>query len=147
MALDFSLAIVGEPSFSLSEKALKRAAMDYLLTLNVERYKDLDEFLDKHKNYEGYFVTRYAKKVYSDFDLKDHEKNQFYMFGKESTGLPKELLKNHLDHLMRIPMAINARSLNLADSVSIIAGEVNRQQNYQGLALEESIKGKDFILQ
>lgn len=146
MALDFSLAIVGEPSFDLSEKALKRAAMDYALTLEIERHPTLEAFLRGHANYDGYFVTRYAKKAYCDYDLSNHERNQFYMFGKESTGLPKDLLQNHLDRLMRIPMAIDARSLNLANSVAIIASEVNRQQGFAGLARMETIKGKDFVL-
>ncbi len=146
MALDFALAIVGEPSFDLSEKALRRAAMDYALLLTIERYPTLEDFLQRHEGYRGHYVTRYAPRVYSDFDLSDHEVNQFYMFGKESTGLPKDFLKKHLDQTMRIPMAIDARSLNLADSVAIICSEVNRQQSYAGLSRTETIKGKDYLL-
>jgi tRNA (cytidine/uridine-2'-O-)-methyltransferase len=67
------------------------------------------------------------------------------MFGRESTGIPKEVLKGHYDHTMRIPMAINARSLNLSNSVAIVLSEALRQQNFPSLATTETIKGRDFL--
>lgn len=146
MAMDFSLAIIGPVSFSLDDKSLKRAGMDYLTGFPIELYPDLDTFLSGHKKYDAYFVTRYSPNVYSDFDLSDPNRDQFYIFGKESSGLPRQLLERNIPRTMRIPMAINARSLNLSDSVSIIVGEVNRQQGFHGLALKEAIKGKDSIL-
>ena len=146
MAMDFSLAIIEPISFRLDDKSLKRAGMDYALGFPIERYRDLDTFLKAHASYEGYFVTRYSPNVYSDFDLSDPNRDQFYLFGRESTGLPRQLLEANVRKTMRIPMAINARSLNLSDCVSIIAGEVNRQQDYHGLAVRECIKGKAFVL-
>ena len=146
MAMDFALAIIGPTSFDLDDKSLKRAGMDYAIGFPIEKFSSLQEFLDKHSRYAGYFVTRYSSNVYSDFDLSDPNRDQFYMFGKESSGLPRKLLEDHVSQTMRIPMAINARSLNLSDSVSIIVGEVNRQQSFHGLGIKESIKDKSSIL-
>ena len=146
MAMDFSLAIIDPTSFQLDDKSLKRAGMDYAKGFPIERYPSLEAFLAKHVHFLSYFVTRYSPNIYSDFDLSDSTTDQFYMFGKESSGLPRELLERNISRTMRIPMAINARSLNLSDSVSIVAGEVNRQQGYPGLALQETIKGEEAIL-
>ncbi len=68
------------------------------------------------------------------------------MFGRESTGIPHDILKAHIDKTIRIPMAINARSLNLSDSVSIVLSEAKRQQHFSSLSLTETIKGKDFLM-
>lgn len=146
MAMDFSLAIILPTSFDLSDKSLKRAGMDYALGFPIEKYENLEVFLKKHEHYQAYFVTRYSPNVYSDFDLSDARRDQFYLFGKESSGLPRKLLEENVSRTMRIPMAINARSLNLSDSVSIIAGEVNRQQHFTSLSLKECLKDKDSIL-
>lgn len=146
MALDFHLALIKPFSFELSDKSLRRAGMDYAIGMDIELCDSLEVFLRRHEKDHGFFVTRYGRQVYSDVSFPSHDENQFYMFGKESSGLPKDLLKKHLSSCIRIPMAINARSLNLADSVSIIAGEVNRQQRFEGLATREAIKGPDFIL-
>lgn len=69
----------------------------------------------------------------------------YFMFGKESTGIPKDVLKEHFENTMRIPMAINARSLNLSNSVAIVLSEALKQQNFPNLATIETIKGKDFL--
>ncbi len=143
-AFDMKLAIVGKPSFEISDKALRRAEMDYAIGFEIEQYPDYDSFLKKHKE-EGYYVTRYSDRTYSNFDFSDPKKDIFLMFGKESTGIPKEILKAHLDRCMRIPMTINSRSLNLSNSVAIVASEVLRQRNFQGLSTVENIKGCDFL--
>lgn len=145
MAMDAKLTIIGPLTFELSDKTLRRAEMDYAVGFDIERIDTIEEFLTKHKNEEGYYVTRYSNKVYCDYDLKDTTKDYFFMFGRESTGIPKDVLKEHFDHTMRIPMAINARSLNLSNSVSIVLSDALRQQNFPNLSTIETIKGKDFL--
>ena len=145
MALDSKLTIIGPLTFELSDKTLRRAEMDYAVGFPVERFDTIDEFLEAHHDEEGYFVTRYSEHVYCDFDLSHVEKNYFFMFGRESTGIPKDVLKKYYDKTMRIPMAINARSLNLSNSVAIVLCEALRQQGFYNLATTETIKGRDFL--
>lgn len=145
MAMDASLSIIGPLTFELSDKSLARAEMDYAIGFPIEKFDSIEEFLTAHPKAEGYYVTRYSEHVYSDFDLSHSEKDYFFMFGRESTGIPKDVLKAHYDKTMRIPMAINARSLNLANSVAIVLSEALRQQNFPNLATVETIKGRDFL--
>ncbi len=145
MAMDASLAIIGPLSFELSDKTLRRAEMDYAIGFEIERFDTIDEFLLAHPHEEGFYVTRYSENVYSDCDMKNPAKSYFFMFGRESTGIPKDVLKEHYDHTMRIPMAINARSLNLSNSVAIILSEALRQQDFPNLSTTETIKGRDFL--
>lgn len=145
MAFDSKLTIIGTPTFSLSDKAFRRAEMDYAIGFEIERFDTIDEFLEKHGREEGYYVTRYSKQVYTGFDYSDPAVNRWFMFGRESTGIPKDVLKAHLDHTIRIPMAIDARSLNLSNSVAIVLSEAIRQQKFFGLATREEIKGEDFL--
>ncbi len=145
MALNAKLTIIKPITFSLDEKSLKRAGMDYAIGFDIELLDDLDAFFKKYESYDTYFVTRYSKQVYTNLDYSDVTRNYCFMFGRESTGIPKEVLKKHLDKTIRIPMMANARSLNLSDSVSIVLSEVRRQQNFSGLSIYESIKGKNFL--
>lgn len=145
MALDASLTIIGNLTFDLNDKTLRRAEMDYAIGFPIERCQTLEEFLSLHPHWIGYYVTRYSEHVYSDFNLSSTDKDLFFCFGRESTGIPKEVLKEHYDYTMRIPMAIDARSLNLSNSVAIVLSEALRQQNFPNLATTETIKGRDFL--
>ena len=145
MAFDARLTIIGPITFSLDDKALTRAHMDYALDFDIERIPTIEEFEKKYKNWTGFYVTRYSQNIYSSMNYSDETKDYYFMFGRESSGIPYDILKKHLDKTIRIPMAINARSLNLSDSVSIIISEVKRQQNFSSLSLFETIKGKDFL--
>ena len=145
MAMDAKLTIIGNPTFDISDKALRRAEMDYAVGFQIERFRTIDEFLKAHGFEDGYFVTRYSNKVYSDYDLSNPGINHYFMFGRESTGIPKDVLKAHYEKTMRIPMAIDARSLNLANSVAIVLSEALRQQGFPSLSTEETIKGRDFL--
>ena len=96
-----------------------------------------------------YFVTRYGNRVPSSFDYrKDDEqgKDIYLVFGKESTGIDKEILYDHLDHCIRIPMIPQARSLNLSNCVALCVYEVLDQLGYPGLSSVETIKGEDFLI-
>ena len=146
MAFDAKLTIIGPLSFSLDDKALSRAHMDYAINFEIERFDTVEQFLHKYKKWDGYYVTRYSKNIYSENDYSNQTKDYFFMFGRESTGIPHDILKAHIDKTIRIPMAINARSLNLSDSVSIVLSEAKRQQHFSSLSLTETIKGKDFLM-
>ena len=90
-------------------------------------------------------MTRYGKKAHSEFDYTDKSKNIYLIFGKESIGIPKEILSSHLDRCLRIPTNSNIRALNLSNCVAIISYEILRQQNFINLATSEMIKGDHFL--
>ena len=141
------LHIIGPISFSFDDKNLKRAGMDYIGDLKYFIYKDYDEFLLKNPFSVGYtfYVTRYSNKVYSNFDFHQIDKDYYFMFGKESSGIPHDILLKNKDYLLRIPMVSDARSLNLSNSVAIVIYEALRQQNFSGLSTYEAIKGERFL--
>lgn len=145
MAFNAKLTIIGPLTFELNDKNLRRAEMDYAIGFEIERYDTIDEFLSSHKDEIGFYITRYSENVYSDKCMNEKGKDYFFMFGRESSGIPKEVLKEHLDMTLRIPMAINARSLNLSNSVAIILSEALRQQDFPSLSTIETIKGRDFL--
>ncbi len=138
------LHLIEPLGFSLNEKYLKRSGVNYLDFCETTIYEDLEDFFNKNKG-EYYFFTRYATNKYTDFDFKNSNKNIYLIFGKESTGLPKELLKNNKSKCMRIPMSENVRALNLSNSVAIAIYEVLRQQNFNDLFLYDNFKGKDYL--
>ena len=145
VAIHAKLHIIGPLTFSIDSKDLKRVGMDYIDDLKMHFYKDYDEFVKENPNANIYYVTRYARTVYSSYDLSNPVKDLYLMFGRESTGIPHDILKEHEDRLMRIPMVPEARSLNLSNCVALVAYEALRQQNFPNLATEEAIKGPDFL--
>lgn len=145
VAINAFLHIIGPVTFSIDSKELKRVGMDYLENLKMKYYDKYDDFLKENPNIDVYYVTRYSNKVYSTFDFKDVSKDYYLMFGRESTGIPHDILKAHPDRLLRLPMVPDARSLNLSNCVAIVAYEVLRQQNFYNLSTHEAIKGEDFL--
>ena len=146
VAINAALAIIGPISFSLNEKDLKRAGMDYIDSLKWNFFSSFEDYLKEYPNINTYYVTRYSNKVYSTFDFSDSTKDIFLMFGRESTGIPHDILRSHPDRLLRIPMVPEARSLNLSNSVAIVVYEVLRQQNFNNLSTSEAIKGEEFLM-
>lgn len=97
-----------------------------------------------------FYITRYGLKSYDKVDFKNEyskDKNIFFMFGRESTGIDKEILKNNIDKCLRIPMVSKMRSINLANTVCIVGFEFMRQMNWKGLSLYEIQKGKEYLLE
>ena len=139
------LHIIGPLTYKIDDKGLKRAGMDYLKDFHYSYYESYDEFLSVNNNPVIYYITRYGKKSPSEINFKDIQEDIFVMFGKESTGIPKEILKDHLDYCFRIPMIEGVRSLNLSNCVAIVVYEIHRQKNYAGLSKVETIKGEDFL--
>lgn len=138
------LHLIEPLGFKLDEKSIKRSGVNYIDKCNYQVYPNYEEFL-KHNKGTYYYLTRYGKKPHTSFDFSNQSENIYLIFGKESTGIPKEILAKDLDHCMRIPMNDNIRALNLSNSVAIMVYEVLRQQNYPNLLFTEPFKGEDFL--
>lgn len=145
MASGCRLHLIEPMGFSLDEKHLRRAGMDYIREADIHQWKNWQEFTNANPSDHYYFMTRCGHKAPSDFDFSDASHDWYLILGKESTGVDKQILKEHLDHCMRLPMVPNARSLNLSNCAAIIVYEVLRQQNYPGLSADEVLKGDDFL--
>ena len=128
------LHLVYPLGFSVSEKALKRAGLDYWDKLEIEEHVSFTKFLEKYKPEEHnmFFATTKGKQVYSDVNYSDMEE-VFLVFGKETKGLPEDILLKYIDQTIRIPMRETLRSLNLSNSVAIVVYDIFRQKNFEGL--------------
>ena len=146
VATETKLHLIKPLGFSLDEKYLKRSSANYMDKLNYEVYKNWDDFKSKNEG-TFYYLTRYGKKPHTSFDYSDSNENIYLVFGKESTGIPKEILRNDLDRCMRMPMTKDVRALNLSNTVAIMVYEVLRQQNYNDLLLTEPHKSEDYIIE
>lgn len=144
-AVNARLHLIRPIGFALSDSVVKRSGVNYLDKVNYTLYDDYEDFCSKNVG-EYYFFTRYGKRPHSEFDFSDKEKNIYLIFGKESTGIPKEILKNNLSRCIRIPCSDNVRCLNVGNSVAIALYEVMRQQDYPNLSRVEPFKGEDYII-
>ena len=130
VATGTSLHLIEPLGFSLEEKQLKRAGMDYWSHLDVHRYMNYETFLEQNPGAKVWMATTKAHKVYSEVEFGP---NDYIMFGKESAGIPEETLLLDPAHCARIPMANEQRSLNLSNSVAVVLYEALRQNNYLNL--------------
>ena len=146
VATNCKLHLIEPLGFKVDDKTVKRCGVNYIDKLEYKIYKNFDEFLSQNDG-EYYFFTRYRKKPHTEFDFTNKEKDIYLIFGKESTGIPKEILRNHLDRCMRLPTTANVRSLNLSNCVAIATYEVLRQQDYPDLLKTEPFKGEDWLEQ
>ena len=127
------LHLIEPLGFRLNEKAIKRAGMDYWQDLDVTTYVNYEEFLEKNKGAKIYMATTKSKQTYTEVS---YEPDCYIMFGKESAGIPEEILVKHPDTCVRIPMIGETRSLNLSNSVAIVLYEALRQNNFDHMRLE-----------
>lgn len=145
VATDTKLHLIKPLGFILDDKHLKRSGVNYIDKLDYELYDNFSDFKSKNPGIYYYF-TRYGKKPHTSFDYSNKKgDNLYFIFGKESTGIPKEILKNDIDHCMRIPMTKNVRALNLSNSAAIVIYEALRQQDYNDLLRVEPHKGENFL--
>lgn len=148
VATNSKLHLIKPLGFSLDEKYIKRSGVNYIDKCIYEVYENIDEFYSKN-NGTYYYLTRYGHKPHSSFDYSNKDENIYFIFGKESTGIPPELLKPHLDNCIRLPMTSNVRALNLSNTVAIMTYEALRQQNFRDLLWDEpedeGHKGASFI--
>jgi len=128
------LHLVHPLGFDISEKAVKRAGLDYWDKLDIEEHDSFESFLEKYKPEENnmFFVTTKGKHVYSGPNYNEMDE-VFLLFGKETKGLPEDILLKYIDKTIRIPMRPNLRSLNLSNSVSIVVYELLRQKDFENL--------------
>lgn len=133
-AIGAKLHLVKPLGFDISEKAVKRAGLDYWDKLEIEIHESFVEFLDKYKPEDNnmFFASTKAQSCYSDVDYRGLDE-VFILFGKETKGLPENVLKKYIDRTIRIPMLPTLRSLNLSNSVAIIVYEVLRQNGFDNL--------------
>ena len=144
VATNSKLHLIKPLGFRLNDSHMKRSAVNYLENLNYEVYENFEDFKSKN-NGTYYYLTRYGKKPHTSFDYSNKDENIYLIFGKESTGIPKEILSNDLDHCMRIPMTDKVRALNVSNSVAIMVYEVLRQQEFRDLLKTEPFKGEDYL--
>ena len=127
------LHLIEPLGFRLNEKSIKRAGMDYWEHLDVTRYMNFEEFLEKNPGAKIYMATTKGQHVYTEVN---YEPDCYIMFGKESAGIPEEILVNHPDNCIRIPMLSEIRSLNLSNSVAVVLYEALRQNQFASMKLE-----------
>lgn len=135
------LHLIEPLGFSLSEKAIKRAGMDYWKELDVTRYLDFEEFLEKNPGAKIYMATTKAPQTYTEVH---YEPDCYLMFGKESAGIPEEILLAHQETAVRIPMLGETRSLNLSNAVAIVLYEALRQNQFAQMKLTGHLTKYDW---
>ena len=144
VATNTKLHLIKPLGFKVDDASLKRSGVNYIDKLDWQIYENWEDFKSKNEG-TYYYFTRYGHKPHTSFDYNKKDENLYFIFGKESTGIPKEILKKDLEHCMRIPMTDNVRALNVSNSVAIVIDEVLRQQDYNDLLMEEPHKGNDFL--
>lgn len=127
------LHLIEPLGFQINDKMLKRSGLDYWDKLEVHRYVNFEEFLEKNPGAKIYMATTKSKQTYTDVSYED---GCFIMFGKESAGIPEEILMQYKKTCVRIPMLDQIRSLNLGNSVAIVCYEALRQQGFKDLQLQ-----------
>jgi len=127
------LHLIKPLGFSTDDKMLKRAGLDYWEHVEITYHEGIHEFFAAYPEGEFYFITKFGKQTYSDYDFTDSTKDIFFVFGKETTGLPPEIIEAHRENCLRIPMNGNIRSLNLSNTAAILIYEALRQQSFLDL--------------
>ena len=140
-----ALHLVHPLGFDISEKQVKRAGLDYWDELELYEHQSFAEVLEKYPHGRFYYCTTKAKHTHSEADYTQNRDGEvFLVFGKETKGLPEDLLSEHYDDCIRIPMLENMRSLNLSNSVAVILYEVLRQTGYENLEKEGELHDKNY---
>ena len=140
------LHLIQPLGFSLDEKSVRRSGVNYIDKIDLSIYENMEDFYSKNSG-TFYYLTRYGHKPHTTGDFSNSDENIYFVFGKESTGIPKNYLRPNLDHCFRLPMSKNVRSLNLSNTVAIVVYEALRQQDYNDLLFDEPHKSKDFIIE
>ena len=135
------LHLIEPLGFSINDKMVKRAGLDYWDKLDVTVYDDFNDFCERNPGAKIYMATTKAHKTYTEVS---YEPDCYIMFGKESAGIPEEILVNHEDTCVRIPMIGDIRSLNLSNSVAIVLYEALRQNNFDHMRLEGHLTKYDW---
>ncbi len=145
---DTLLHLIKPLGFKLDDKTLKRCAVNYLANVHYIIYENYEDFLKKNPDGKKYYLSRYGMKTPHELKLDDKNESYYFIIGKESTGIPKEILRENLDNCIRLPMNDKIRALNISNVAAICIYEALRQQDYNDLERfePESLKGKDWLL-
>ncbi|PID20898.1 tRNA (uridine(34)/cytosine(34)/5-carboxymethylaminomethyluridine(34)-2'-O)-methyltransferase TrmL [Sporosarcina sp. P3] len=131
---DTALHLIKPLGFSTEDKMLKRAGLDYWEHVDITYHDGIQEFLDAYPEGEFYFITKFGETSYDTFDYSDTDQDIFFVFGKETTGLPNEITEKYKESCLRIPMNNeHIRSLNLSNTAAILIYEALRQQGFAHL--------------
>lgn len=144
VATGTKLHLIKPLGFSLDDSYIKRSGANYIKDCDYTVYENWEDFKSKNEG-TYYYLTRYGKKPHTSFDYSNKNENIYLIFGKESSGIPLSILKDDLEHCLRIPMTNKVRALNLSNCAAIMIYEVLRQQNYNDLLRVEPFKGEDYI--
>ncbi|CAN2252397.1 tRNA (cytidine(34)-2'-O)-methyltransferase; tRNA(Leu) methylation of cmnm5Um [Bacillus vallismortis] len=132
-ATNTTLHLIRPLGFSTDDKMLKRAGLDYWEFVNVVYHDSLEELFEAYQKGQFFFITKFGEQPHTSFDYTDLDEDYFFVFGRETSGLPKELIQNNMDRCLRLPMTEHVRSLNLSNTAAILVYEALRQQNYREL--------------
>lgn len=148
VAFNAVLHLIEPLGFSLTESKLKRCGLDYIKYLKYKRYVNWNDFIGQNKPQNIYYFTRYGMKNISELDLSKIKGDCYFVFGRESTGIPKDILKENLSSCIRIPTTNKVRALNLSNTVAVALYEAVRQLHFPDLSLYEpdNFKGNDFLV-
>ncbi len=141
LAIGAKLHLIEPLGFRLTDREIRRAGMDYWYQVDVTRYDNYEDFLEKNPGAVIYMATTKSKTVYTEVRYED---NAYLMFGKESAGIPEEILMENRERCVRIPMLPDIRSLNLANSVAIVAYEAMRQQEFKQFQLQGQLHHQEW---
>lgn len=148
IATNSTLHLIKPFGFSLSDSEIKRSSVNYTHNFTYYVYENFDDFQSKNRGIY-IFLTRYGLKRPDELDYSDKNTNYYFILGKESTGIPLSILKDHIDTCVRFPMSSKVRALNVSNTACAIIYEALRQQGYPGLSLfePEQFKGKNHIFE
>nr|WP_318540520.1 tRNA (uridine(34)/cytosine(34)/5-carboxymethylaminomethyluridine(34)-2'-O)-methyltransferase TrmL [Terribacillus saccharophilus] len=133
LATDTALHLIRPLGFSTDDKMLRRSGLDYWHDVDIHYYDSIEELYEKFPKGFFYYIENFGTKHYSDYDFSDTDQDLLFVFGRESTGIPKDLLVGKEDQCLRIHMTDKVRSLNLSNTAAIIIYEALRQQRFDGL--------------
>ncbi|WP_204499563.1 tRNA (uridine(34)/cytosine(34)/5-carboxymethylaminomethyluridine(34)-2'-O)-methyltransferase TrmL [Aquibacillus albus] len=133
LATNTSLHLIRPLGFSTEDKMLRRAGLDYWHDVDINYYDSLEEMYQKYPKGQFFYIENFGTKYYTDFDFSDSDEELFFVFGRETNGIPKELLEGKEDRCLRVHMTDKVRSLNLSNTAAIIIYDVLKQQNFPGL--------------
>lgn len=133
LATDTTLHLIHPLGFSTDDKMLRRAGLDYWHHVKVQEYNDLQELYARYPNGLFYYIENFGTGYYTDYDYSDTEEDIFFVFGRETNGIPRGLIEGKEDRCLRVHMTEHVRSLNLSNTAAIILYEALRQQGFQGM--------------
>lgn len=130
LATNTELHLIHPLGFSTDDKMVRRAGLDYWYHVTINEYDSIKELYEKYPDGEYYYIENFGTKSYVDYDYSNVEQDIFFVFGRESSGIPKELIAGKEDRCLRIPMTDQVRSLNLSNAAAIVIYEALRQQQF-----------------